>query len=177
MSPDGLREVFADKAGAELVAADLLMGEVGVIPSDGSCLPEILALKGDPGPVDLEERRALAGEDGTALRSALSALGLGDQPLLCVVTRAEGAKPDMVVARLGLLLEAADPHYVLVLDREARDDLVHMLGIEELEFGQPRVVAGRVLVAVDGLEASLGDQRCKTIVWNQMKVIKKGSGT
>jgi hypothetical protein len=91
-----------------------------------------------------------------------------------LVTRPSADAPrELVVRRVALYLEACDPAVVIALDREAGDDLAEAVGLPALRFGEPEHVRGRVLLAVDGLEASLADAARKKRVWAQLRSLRQ----
>jgi len=61
---------------------------------------------------------------------------------------------------------------VIALDRAGGEDLGNAFGGVELEPGRPVRVAGRMLLVVGGLEASLTDPQLKQLVWAQFKALK-----
>lgn len=169
-----LRALYAAKATAEEDAADALLPSLPVRRS-GDPLARVLLLKGEPGPADLSAGEALAGADGDAARAALDALSLPVGSVLAVVTRPSAeVTPDLAVGRLAIYLEACDPEVAVALDGIAAEDLAAAVGMRALPFGEPGRVRGRVVLAVDGLEASLEDEARKRRVWSQLKVLTAG---
>lgn len=161
-----LDAMVSDKAAAEVAAAEALAP--GGVAGDGPTPADVLLLKGSPSEADLAAGKAMAGVDGEASAKALAAMGWeGAAYRAC--TRPDGTWDAPRVARLRLLVEAIDPDLVLALDTDAARDLAEALGTPPLGFGRPMHVGGRSLLAVDGFEASLSDQRRKRRVWSQMK--------
>jgi hypothetical protein len=157
-----LRGLYVAKAVAEEDAADALLGTELRVRRGGDPLGRVLLLKGEPGEADVASGEALAGGDGDAARAALDALDVETESVLAVVTRpSREADPVLAAARVARYLEAADPALVVALDEVAQDDLQRAIGLKLLPFGEPAVVAGRTLLAVDGLEASLADEARK----------------
>lgn len=160
------------KAQAEQDAADAALPGIAVLAS-GDPLGRVLLVKGEPGAADLAAGEALAGADGDAARAALEALGIPTASVLAVVTRpAAATTADAARMRLAIYLESADPGLVVALDATAADDLAAAAGLRALPFGKPEHVRGRVLLAVDGLEASLADETRKRRVWGQLQGLK-----
>ncbi len=165
-SRTSLSDAVSRKTAAELATAlpDMRVAAYGSAPA------EVLLLKGEAGAADLPAGRVLAGEDAEAARKALSALGW-DAPVFAVCTR----QPDGPLSpdSIRLMVEAVDPDLVVALDDGAAVDLAQALGLAGLGFGNPVRVAGRVILAVDGLEASLSDEQRKRRVWSQLKSIRR----
>jgi hypothetical protein len=172
-----LRALYLAKAKAEQDDADALLPTLRVL-SGGDPLARVLLVKGVPGLADVAAGEALAGADGDAARAALQALGVGTSSVLAVVTRAAaGARGDPAVERLGRYLESADPGIAIALDEVAAADLAAAAGLGSLVFGEAVRVHGRLLLAVDGLEASLADEARKKRVWKQLGALRRESAT
>lgn len=166
------RFLVESKVRAELSAADALCPGSAVIVGAGSLTPAVLLVKGNPGEADVSAGVALAGADGEAARKALDALDVtGAHYAVCSRTTPACA-PGETGARLRLIIEALDPSLVVALDREAAEDISSALGIPALMFGEPVSLPGRTLLAVDGLEASLADDR-KAVVWQQFRGLRR----
>ncbi|MBN2405620.1 MAG: hypothetical protein JXE06_08570 [Coriobacteriia bacterium] len=136
----------------------------------GSAPAEVVLLKGEAGAADLSAGRVLAGEDAEAAHKALSALGWDASVFAICSRQPDGAlSPDSIK----LMVEAVDPDLVVALDDVAAVDLAEAFGLNGLGFGKPERVAGRVILAVDGLEASLSDEKRKRRVWSQLKSIRR----
>lgn len=156
------------KARAELLRADERVPGSAAVTSAGGPFAAVVLVKGEPGATDLEQRRALAGEDGEAARKAIAALGY-DGPFFTTISRPVGAEPVAVAARLRLQIEAVEAAVAVALDAVAAGDLAAAFGIPPLDFGVAVRLPGRTLLAVDGLEASLADEAQKRRVWEQFK--------
>jgi hypothetical protein len=171
-----LAALYAAKAAAEEDAADALLPDLPVRRAgDPDAL--VLLVKGEPGTFDLEAGEALAGPDHEAVRAALEALEVDAGSLLAVVSRpVEDATPEAITRRLALYLEACDPALAIALDAVAAEDLAAAAGLRSLMFGDPAHIRGRVLLAVDGLEASLADEERKKRVWAQLRSLKTQQG-
>ncbi|HEY3318041.1 MAG TPA: hypothetical protein VGK50_06430 [Coriobacteriia bacterium] len=170
---EDLRRLYAAKAQAEQQAADALVPGIRVLAS-GEATARVLLVKGDPGEADLAAGEALAGPDGDAALAALAALGVGTASVLALVTRpAPGTSADAAVERLARYLESADPAVAVALDGVAAGDLAAAAGLAGLPFGSSVLAHGRVLLAVDGLEASLADEARKKRVWAQFRGLTK----
>lgn len=164
-----LAALYAGKAAAEEAAADALVGGAPV-RSAGEPDARLLLVKGELGASDLEAGEALAGPDREAALAALAALQVDAGSFLAVASRpVAGAAAKAVVRRLALYLEACDPGLAIAVDATAAEDLARAAGLPALPFGEPAHVRGRTLLAVDGLEASLGDEDRKKRVWAQFR--------
>lgn len=164
-SASALARAVSRKAAAEL--ADVLPRS-RVSPS-GSAPADVLVLKGDADPLDIEKGSALAGEDGEALCKALDALGWGGPPYaLCL----RDADPALSAESLALVVEAVDPDLVIALDGHAASDIAAALGVT-LIAGEPAHVRGRLVLAIDDFVASLGDEVKKRRVWSQLKSVRR----
>lgn len=168
-----LRALYEAKVRAELAAADALAPGSDRVAARGELLATLALVKGLPGPAEASGGAALSGADGEAADKALAALGHDPARAFRVLSRPEpGLEPDRRSERLRLALEAVDPELVIALDAEAAEDLASAFGIAPLRFGEERIVLGRRLVAVDGLEASLADEKRKAAVWRQLQVAR-----
>ncbi|MHB8706630.1 MAG: hypothetical protein ACYC77_08955 [Coriobacteriia bacterium] len=162
---------FVGKARAELAQADALVPGASRIASAGGPFAAVALVKGEPGEGDRSSGRALGGEDRDAAARAIAALGY-DGPLFAMVSRpVEAADLDAVARRVRLQIEAVEAEIVIALDAIAALDVAAAFGLPVLGFGQPAVLPGRVLLAVDGLEASLTDDDRKRAVWEQFKSV------
>lgn len=164
-----LAQAYRAKARAELERADAIAP--GAVAWWGDELAEIVAVKGLASEADLEAGRAGAGEE-EPLRKALDVLGLAGSAVLFTVAR-PGARISArrVRARLALQVESVDPRIVLALDAEAAVAIAEALGTQPLPPGRPVTRQGRLYVALDGFEASLGDEARKKRVWAQLKAL------
>jgi hypothetical protein len=164
-----LRALFESKARAELIAADALAPGSDRVAWRGELLAHVALVKGLPGPAEASGDAALSGPDGDAADKALAALGYAPEGAFRMLSRPEpGLEPAPAAERLRLAIEAVDPELVIALDAAAAEDLALAFGIEPLRFGEVRIVLGRRLLAVDGLEASLSDEKRKAQVWRQL---------
>lgn len=165
--------LYRAKAEAELSAADAEAPGSDSVRWRGEPLADVVVVKGLPGPAEAAGGDAMSGADGEAAVAALEALGHDPAQTLFTLSRPEpGIDEAARVRRLRLQVEAADPAVVIAVDPEAAEDLACAFEVARLKFGTPVRVAGRTLVAADGLEASLGDQRKKAAVWHQLKAAK-----
>lgn len=170
---EALRALYAEKAAAELDAADALAPGSDRVAWGGELLATVALVKGLPGPAEASGGAALSGADGEAADKALIALGFDPARAFRTLSRPEpGMEIERRADRLRLQLEAADPEIVIALDSAAAEDLSVALGVGPLPFGQEVVANGRRLVAVDGLEASLTDEKRKAAVWRQFQAAK-----
>jgi len=164
--------LYRAKARAEADEAEALVPGEGVVRGQGDLLASVLLVKGEPGAGDRAKGRALAGDDGVAIGKALDALGLPSaRYALC--TRV-GPDPEAVVSRVRLLTEAVDPRVVVLLDAEAAADFAAAYEVSVPKHGQVVRVLGREVLAVDGFEASLSDEKRKRRVWRQLQALKRG---
>lgn len=173
LTAKSLQRLYEAKAAAEVGAADSLVPGSAEVRGSGDLLAEVVLLKGLPGPGDLRARRALAGADGEAAGKALAALGFDATSVFAACTRTVASADDPErVRRVELLVEAIDPRVVVALDSDAAADLSEAFGVA-LPFGRPAIARGRMLAAVDGLEASLADEAAKARVWGQFRSLKQ----
>ena len=159
-----------EKAEAEIAAADALVPGSGRIRSVGDTLAEIVLVKGLPGPEDRSAERALAGADGDAADKALDALGLPPERF-AVCSRPSRSSAGVRAERLALIIEAVDPSIVVALDPQASSDVALAFGVNAITSGEPLRLRGRTVLALDGLEASLADERLKRRVWRQLQAL------
>ena len=159
-----------EKADAEIAAADAPVVGSGRIRSSGDVLAEIALIKGAPGPHDVAAGRVLSGADGEAATKALDALGLPSERY-AVCSRPGRSAAAARARRLALIIEAVDPAIVIALDPEAAADVALAMRTGALVPGEPVSVRGRNVLAIDGLEASLGDERLKKRVWRQLRAL------
>jgi len=173
LSPEQVRALFESRARAELAAADALAPGSDAVAWSGALFAEVVAVKGLAGPAEASGGAALSGADGEAAHKALAALGWADDAVFCTLSRPEpGLSAERRTDRLRLQIEAVDPTLVLALDAEAAADVAEAFGIAQPAFGDEARVLGRRIVAIDGLEASLGDPARKKRVWRQLQAAK-----
>jgi len=170
LSAEELRALYEAKVRAELAAADALAPGSDAVPWRGALLSRVALVKGLAGPAEVAGGAALSGPDGDAASKALEALGYDVGDAFFTLSRPEpGIGLPQRAERLRAQIEAVDPAVVLALDSEAAEDLAVAFGAPPLAFGRESLVLGRRFVAVDGLEASLGDDPRKRRVWSQLK--------
>ena len=170
LSETQTRGLFEDRARAELAAADATAPGSDVVAWRGALLAQVAVVKGLPGPGEASGSAAVSGADGDAAVKALERLGWSAEDAFFTLSRPEpGLSPEQRGERLRLQLEAVDPALILALDVEAAEDVALAFGIERPAAGVAVRVLGRRVVAVDGLEASLGDPKRKARVWGQMQ--------
>lgn len=151
----------------------------------GSGFPQVLLLKGEPGPAELAGGALLSGPDGAALCAALGRLGYADDGwaacsvFLCPssvdadaqVLEAGGfcrADP----ADLSWAVEVFDPELVIALDSGAAGALAEVWELDEpFSPGTVTRVRGRRVLALDGFEASLADPKAKQLSWARLKQV------
>lgn len=167
---EGLRTLFEAKVRAELALADAAAPGSDTVRWSGEVLASVAAVKGRPGPAEASGGAALSGADGDALIRALEALGWAPPVAFATLSRpADGIDESALTERLRLQIEAVDPRVVIALDEVAAADLSTAFGIRSLDVGEAVMASGRRFVAVGGLEAALGDERTKRMVWRQLK--------
>ncbi len=170
---DELRALYEAKARSELIAADAVAPGSDIVANSGCLVAQVALVKGLPGPAEAAGGAALSGPDGTASESALARLGFDPTAAFRILSRPEPELEGAArVARLRRALEAVDPAVVIALDKEAAEDVRDAFCLERLAFGKPTRAMGRTIVALDGLEASLGDQNRKMRVWKQLQSIE-----
>lgn len=161
---------YLDKTKAEL--EDL--ASAGVVTS-GNAFSQVMLLKGEP---EAADTALLAGEDGKALRAALSALGYAPEDWvgLCALD-AEGFP--LVPGTLRLAVATLDPSTIIALDEPAAaalreafaDELVDIERLEEamLQPGYVTQILGMRVMALGGFAASLSDTHAKQQMWAYLK--------
>lgn len=162
---------FAEKARAELSAADVLLPGSDLVAWSGALLARVALVKGLPGPAEVAGGAALSGPDGEAAEKALLALGWPEGSSFATVSRCEpDADAGPIASRLRLQLEAVDPLVVVALDEIAAGDVAAAFELPQPPVpGRPAVFMGRRFVAVQGLEHSLGDPSRKRAAWRQLQ--------
>lgn len=169
---ESIRALFAEKAAAELAAADRSAPGSDAVPWRGDSMADVFVVKGLPGPAEAAGGAAVSGADGDAADKALGALGHDMSRSFFTLSRPEpGIDPEARSIRLRMQIEAVDPQLVVALDAEAAEDLARAFGVR-LPLGQERRAVGRRMLAVDGLEASLADPARKKRVWRQLQAAK-----
>ena len=167
-----LQELFETRALSELARADAVLPGAGSVSWHGYPLARTLILKGVPARADVQAGHALAGEDGTAARKALDALGVDGDSVLAGCTRASAEdESEAVVGRLTLAVEAVDPGLIVAVDGQAAEDLAAAADLDHLTVGEPVTVHGRILLAVGDLAASLANEALKREVWSAFKAL------
>lgn len=167
-----LQREFEQKARAELAAADRAAPGSDAVAWSGDVFAEVALVKGDPGPAEVAGGSALSGPDGVAARKALQALGFDPDSVFRTVARPEaGIDSGALRDRLRLQIEAVDPTAVVALDAFAAEEVAAAFTLGSLGFGRPVSSGGRTFLAVDGLEASLSDERTKRKVWRQLQAL------
>ncbi len=165
-----LRALYDASARAQLEAADRLCPGSDAVEPRGALVAGVALVKGLPGPAEAGGGAALSGEDGTAAFAAMEALGWSPDEIFCVLSRPEpGADAGCCARRIRAAIEAVDPRVVVALDEVAAHDVARGFGLDTLKPGAEVEAAGRRLVAVDGFEASLGEEARKRAVWAQMQ--------
>jgi hypothetical protein len=172
-SAEQIRTQFEERARVELKAADALVPGSDAVASTGALLTEVVLVKGLAGPAEASGGFALSGADGDAALKALVALGWDERAVFRTLSRPQpGASSARRAHRLRMQIEAVDPTLVLALDAEAAADVGAAFSVAAPAWGQESRVLGRRFVAVDGLEASLGEPTRKRHVWRQLQAAR-----
>ena len=165
-----LQSVFEAKVAEELRQADRIAPGSDVVRFRGSVLATVLCVKGLPGPAEVSGGAAVSGADGEAALKGLAALGYEEDDVAFVLSRPDPSLAhDRLIARLARVIEAVDPTVVLALDQTAATDVFEAVDVAAAKPGVAVRASGRRVVALDGLEASLGDEGAKKRIWRQMK--------
>lgn len=168
-----IRAEHEARAHAELRAADALCPGSDAVAWSGAVIAEVALVKGLPGPAEASGGAALTGPDGEACGKALEALGWAPAALFSTVSRSvPTASDESRAARLRGQVEAVDARIAIALDAEAAQDLAAAFGVDRLPFGEERRAGGRRLLAVDGFEACLIDEKRKKRVWRQLQAAR-----
>jgi len=145
----------------------------------GNYLASLIAVKGTPGPTELEGNLPFSGADGLALDKALSSLGWGfgsqnTRVWLGIIPTMPGY-PELSPSELRLICEVVDPLAIISLDESARLALIRAFEpvrktmASDFLPGAELWVLGRQLVSVDGFEEALCLESSKQKVWSQLK--------
>ncbi|MDO9109006.1 MAG: hypothetical protein Q7U89_08495 [Coriobacteriia bacterium] len=177
-----LQELYRAKLAEELRAARKLQPGADTVADSGDSEARVLFVKGEPGPAEVCGAAVLSGPDGRAAAKSLEALGFDPDSMFAMLARAvvpstgdatgAGAPLPEAALRVRATAEAIDPYAIVALDPTAAIDLAAAFSVPPLRFGQPIRALGRVLLAVDGLEPSLGDPARKRRVWAQLRALK-----
>ena len=155
----------------------------------GNAFSPIVLVKGELNEAERSGGELLAGADGTALRSALAAIGWAPEDfcaLAAVAGAGEGGAESAAAPGEPLppelfreALEALDPEAVVLLDdaaadvmREAYADALAIIEDFDTAMLKPGLVAhvlGRRVLALDGFEAALSDKAEKQRMWAYIK--------
>lgn len=173
LSGEQIRALHEARARAEIAAADALVPGSDRVAWCGTLLCEVALVKGSPGPAEVAGGPALSGSDGIALAKALVALGWPEDAWFATLSRPEpDADAESRSSRIRLQLEAVDPRMIVALDAQAAEDVARAFGLTHLRVGEAIQSFGRRIVALEGFEASLGDERRKRRVWQQLQAVK-----
>lgn len=153
----------------------------------GNAFSDIVLVKGELNEEERAGAELLSGADGTALRSALGAMGYAPEDF-CTLSAVAGGVEDPTGAREGELLpaelfryalETLDPEAVVLLDTTAADLMREtyadaLVAIEDFDTAmlKPGLVAhvlGRRVLALDGFEAALAQKSEKQRMWAYLK--------
>lgn len=169
------KQAFLDKTRYEI---DNLTRQ-GVVLA-GNAFAQVLFAKGqlDPGELDDDGRKLLAGQDGKALRASLAALGYEPQDWAALSTLASDGKP-LEPHLVRLTVTTLDPPTLVACDeaaahalREAYADELVALDDFDAAMLAPGVVShvrGMRVMNLGGFEDALADAHQKQIMWARLK--------
>lgn len=141
----------------------------------GNAFSQVLLFKGE---AEEEGTSLLAGDDGKALRAALTALGYAPEDWVGLsALDADGFA--LVPGTLRLAIATLDPSTIIALDNTAAaalceafvDELVDVENLSEATL-QPGFVAhilGMRVMNLGGFEQSLTDKKSKQLMWSRLK--------
>lgn len=168
------KQAYINKMHAEL--ADL--ARQGVVMS-GNAFSSIMLLKGDLSTKERNGALLLSGEDGSALRRGLIALGYapGDWSALSVLS--DDYLSPLTPLLLRETISALDPATLLALDDISSQSLreayagelscIKDVNVAELKPGLVAHVLGMRLMSLGGFAKALKDSRRKQFVWACLK--------
>ena len=167
------RQTYTEKAQAELGA----LVERGVQTS-GNAFSSVLLAKGAPTQAELAEGTPLSGEDGTALRAALAALGYAPEDWCALLTvDAQGRPLDADLVREAVA--TLDPATVIACDDEAAEALREayadmLVTLDDFEAamlapGKEARILGMRVMALGGFADALSDPAQKQVMWRRLK--------
>ena len=181
----------AERKEALAAAAEQELGSLQArgVRMAGNAFSPIVLVKGELNEAERSGGELLAGADGTALRSALAAIGWAPEDfcaLAAVAGAGEGGAESAAAPGEPLppelfreALEALDPEAVVLLDdaaadvmREAYADALAIIEDFDTAMLKPGLVAhvlGRRVLALDGFEAALSDKAEKQRMWAYIK--------
>lgn len=156
----------------------------------GNGFSPVLLIKGELNEAEADGGELLAGADGKALRSALSAVGFAPEDF-CGMAAVYGTSTDpsagapgspLSIAFFREAVEAFDPEAIILLDdaatalmREAYADALAAIEDFDTAMLMPGLVApvlGRRVLALDGFEAALSDKAAKQRMWAYLKRVR-----
>ncbi|MDA3936040.1 MAG: hypothetical protein PF636_04130 [Actinomycetota bacterium] len=173
-SNESIADAFAVKARTELVAAQRRASLCGEVASHGPLDAQTVVFKGQAGPAETAGGSAMSGPDGEASLAALKQLGWdSDRVFFAWAPICREHHVELRASRIRGIVEAIDPELVVALDADAAAEVATAFGLSDRNFGHAYESRGRVLIAVDGLEASLADDTRKLRVWNQFKAVRR----
>lgn len=161
--------LFREKALAELALAERHVAAGTGGGWSGDPMAAVALVKGVPGPAEASGGEVLSGPDGDAVAKALAALGYSGTTFATLSRIDVASAPEGGPVRLREQIEAVEPDLVIALDSAAAEDLSAAFGCTLLVPGHPVRVLGRTLLALSGMEASLGDERDKAAVWAEFR--------
>lgn len=165
-----VRALHEARVRREIESANALAPGSDTVPQRGSLMPAVVVLKGLPGPAEASGGAALSGVDGEAIAKALERLGYDPDKAFYAMTRPQpGPADEARIRRVRMLVEALDADLVVAVDAAAAEDLSRAHELDTIPFGNERRACGRRLVAIDGLESSLADDKLKARIWSQLQ--------
>lgn len=172
---DARRRACLDKTAEEV---DSLAAR-GVV-AGGNAYSTVLLVKGEPTEAERGGQAPFSGEDGTALKASLKALGYAPEEWEWLLTTGEGGEP-LDAALLREAVCALDPATVVCCDEAAAaslrdayaDDLASLESLEEalLAPGTVAHVCGMRVLNLGGFAAALSDAHEKQVMWARLKKI------
>lgn len=167
-------EAFLGKAKAELGE----LADAGIL-SAGNAFSSVLIVKAEwPIGDDGELRPPLSGEDGTALRAALGALGYAPEDWAAIsIIGANGLQHEPDLIRRAIV--TFDPGTVVICDDFSAGEVARAFGDElgdagaaALAPGELTYVLGMRMLNLGGFEESLADPREKQLRWRWLKQVR-----
>lgn len=167
------RDAYVAKARAELAG----LASRGVCMS-GNSFSSVLFVKGQLNAGEKDGRPLLSGEDGTALRKSLEALGYAPEDWAAVSCSLDTGKP-LPAETLRRAVAVLDPATLVLCDEAAAaavreayaDELAALPDFAEamLAPGVVALVLGMRVLNLGGFEAALADKQQKQVMWARLK--------
>lgn len=169
------RNRYAAKARAELEG----LAAQGVVMA-GNAFSSVLLVKGQPSKDERKGAPLLSGDDGTALRAALQALGYAPEDWAGLASWSKGGKqvPSLLMREA---ICALDPATLVACDEPAANmvreayaqDLASLESFDEAMLAEGVIahVAGMRVLNLGDFAAALADKRQKQLMWHRLKQI------